>query len=98
MAAIIERKRSELDQICRRRGVLRLEIFGSATREDFTAESDLDFLVEFSGSPSLSDYLGLREDLQILFGREVDLVMPQAVRNPYIRAAIDRDRQLLYAA
>ncbi len=98
MAAIIESKRTDLDQICRHRGVRRIEIFGSATREDFTPESDLDFLVEFSGSPSLSDYLGLREDLQMLFGREVDLVMPKAVRNPYIRAAIERDRQLLYAA
>ena len=73
-------------------------LYGSAAREDFTPASDLDFLVEFSGSPSLTDYLGLREDLKLLFGREVDLVMPAAVRNPYIRATIERDRQLLYAA
>ena len=98
MAAIIESTRAELDEICRHRRVQRLELFGSAAREDFTPASDLDFLVEFSGSPSLSDYLGLREDLTSLFGREVDLVMPGAVRNPYIRAAIERDRQLLYAA
>jgi len=63
-----------------------------------TLASDLDFLVEFSGSPSLDDYLGLRENLRSLFGRDVDLVMSGAVRNPYIRAAIERDRQLLYAA
>ncbi len=62
---------------------------------DFTRASDLDFLVEFSGSASLHDYLGLRENLRSLFGRDVDLVMPGAVRNPYIRAAIERDRQLL---
>jgi uncharacterized protein len=98
VVAVIESRRIELDQICRHRGVRRLELFGSAAREDFTAASDLDFLVEFSGSPSLTDYLGLREDLKLLFGRAVDLVMPAAVRNPYIRATIDRDRQLLYAA
>jgi uncharacterized protein len=67
-------------------------------RGDFTPASDFDFLAEFSGSPSLTDYLGLREDLRSLFGREVDLVLPAAVRNPYIRATIERDRQLLYAA
>ena len=75
-----------------------LELFGSAAREDFTPASDLDFLVEFSGSPSLTDYLGLREDLKSLFEREVDLGMPGAVRNPHIRAIIERDRQLLYVA
>jgi uncharacterized protein len=78
--------------------VRKLELCGSATRDDFTAASDLDFLVEFSGNPSLADYLGLRDDLKLLLGREVDLVMPGAVRNPYIRAAIERDRYLLYAA
>ena len=98
MVAVIESRRTELDHICRHWGVRRLEVFGSAAREDFTPASDLDFLVEFSGSPSLTNYLGLREELKFLFGREVDLVMPGAVRNPYIRAAIERDRQLLYAA
>jgi hypothetical protein len=98
VVAVIESRRTELDEICRRRGVRRLELFGSAARDDFTPASDLDFLVEFSGGPSLTDYLGLREYLKLLFGREVDLVMPGAVRNPYIRATIERDRQLLYAA
>jgi uncharacterized protein len=79
-------------------GARRLELFGSAAREDFTPASDLDFLVEFRGSPSLTDYLELREDLKSPFEREADLVMPGAVRNPYIRATIERDRQPLYAA
>ena len=98
MAALIESRRTELERICRDWKVRRLDLFGSAAREDFTATSDLDFLVEFRDSPSLDDYLGLRESLQVLFGRDVDLVMPKAVRNPYIRASIERDRQPLYAA
>jgi predicted nucleotidyltransferase len=97
LAAVIENKRAELDEICRHWGVRRLELCGSATRDDFTAASDLDFLVEFSGNPSLTDYLGLRDDLKLLFRREVDLLMPGAVRNPYILATIERDRQLVYA-
>jgi uncharacterized protein len=98
LAAVIENKRAELAEICRHWGVRKLELCGSGTRDDFTAASELDFLVEFSGNPSLTDYLGLRDDLKLLFGREVDLVMPGAVRNPYMRATIERDRQLLYAA
>jgi uncharacterized protein len=96
--SLITSRRSELERICRRWGVRRFELFGSATRDDFTPASDLDFLVEFDSGGSLESYLGLRHDLEALFGRSVDLVMPAAIRNPYIRAAIDRDRQLVYAA
>ena len=95
-------KRVELGDVCRRYAVRRLELFGSAAREDFVpAESNLDFLVEFEpGDTRLAfdSYFGLKEDLATLFGRSVDLVMPSAVRNPYVRAEIERDRTLLYAA
>ena len=85
MVAVNESRRTELDQICRHRGVRRLRMLlmgGSAAREDFTPASDLDFLVEFSGSSSLTDYLGLPEDLKSLFEREVDLVMPRRSSQP----------------
>jgi len=98
MLAQVHQAQSQLRNICNRRHVRRLELFGSAAREDFGPESDLDFLVEFEATPDLKNYFGLKEDLEALFGRPVDLVMFQAVRNPYIRAAIARDRQLLYAA
>ena len=98
MRSLIKSRRSEVESVCRRWGVRRFELFGSATREDFSPASDLDFLVEFESGGSLESYLGLRNDLEALFGRAVDLVMPTAIRNPYVRAAIDRDRQLVYAA
>lgn len=91
----------ELGEVCRRRGVRRLELFGSAARDDFDAvESDLDFLVEFKpgDTHAFGSYFGLKEDLEALFSRPVDLIMAGAVRNPYVRAEIDRDRTLLYAA
>lgn len=92
---------SRLKEICLRRGVSRLEIFGSATRSDFDASrSDLDFLVEFdsrAAQTAFDNYFGLKEDLALLFGRPVDLVMPGAIRKPYVRAEIERDRALLYA-
>ena len=102
MRPLIETRLSEVEAACRRRAVRRLELFGSAARDDFNeATSDLDFLVEFDAAtelPALDRYFGLKEDLEALFGRPVDLVMPRAVRNPYVRAEMERDRQLLYAA
>lgn len=94
--------RDEIETLCRRFHVARLEIFGSAVRDDFDPErSDVDFLVEFApgASDSLFDsYMDLREELAKVLGRSVDLVMPGAIRNPYLRASIDSDRTLLYAA
>lgn len=98
MRTVVDNEQAELRRICERHSVRRLELFGSAVRNDFGRASDLDFLIEFNGVPGLEDYFGLKDDLEALFGRPVDLVMPGAVKNPYIRAAIDRDRQLLYAA
>ena len=81
----------------------RLEVFGSAARgADFDpARSDADFLVEFapgSDMPALRRFFGLAEDLEQLLGRHVDLVEPGAVRNPYLRASIDRVREVVYGS
>lgn len=91
----------EIERICRRFGVTRLAVFGSAATEDFDPErSDLDVLVEFSdGTDDLFDaYFGLREELEDIAGRPVDLVMASAVKNPYVLRSIAETRQDLYAA
>lgn len=92
---------SALGVICRARGVARLRIFGSALSDRFDdGRSDVDLLVEFvPGSADPFDaYFGLREDLESLFGRPVDLVMASAVRNPYFAASADAGAEDLYAA
>ena len=98
----IELHREELRALCRRPHVRRLDLFGSAARGDFDPEqSDLDFLVEFDrGAPQhpFEAYFGLKEALEELFARPVDLVEAGAVRNPYLEASIERSRQNLYAA
>jgi len=97
----IESKRLEINALCRRRRVQRLELFGSAVRDDFDpTHSDFDFLVEFDlqDARALDMFFGLKEELELLLGRSVDLIMPSAVRNPFVRAQIDSQRQLLYAA
>jgi hypothetical protein len=103
MHALIARHRADIAVLCRRYGVRRLEVFGSAARgTDFDpARSDADFLVEFEPGndlPFLQRYFGLQDALAHLLGRTVDLVELGAVRNPYIRASIDRARELVYGA
>jgi uncharacterized protein len=103
MHALIEQHRDAIADICRRFGVRRLEVFGSAARAiDFHPDtSDADFLVEFepgNGQPFLHRFFGLEAALSQLLGRPIDLVEPSAVRNPYIRASIDRAREIVYGA
>jgi hypothetical protein len=78
MIAEISSPREELRELCRRFHVRRLDLFGSATSADFDAEhSDLDFLVEFDPQApealSFKTFFGLKESLEALFGRSVDL-------------------------
>lgn len=99
----IEQHRAAIAELCRRYGVRRLDIFGSAARgEDFDpARSDADFLVEFepdSDLPPLDEFFGFQESLSQLLGRPVDLVEAGAVRNPYVLADINRSREAVYAA
>ena len=102
MIQVLRMRVGEIAEICRRFHVSRLDVFGSAAREtDFSDRSDIDLLVEYEAGhhpPSLTDYLDLRDSLQDLFGRNVDLVMAGAVDNPYVRAGIDRSREKLNGA
>lgn len=101
MVAIIEHKRTALAELCRRYEVERLYLFGSAAQGHFDAHrSDLDFLVSFVNREPTGEYadryLGFADDLERLFGRPVDLVTEQSIRNPYLRNEVESTRQLVY--
>ena len=103
MHAAISDKMDEVAGLCRHYGVARLEVFGSAARgTDFDPQSsDADFLVEFKlddGRAPLRQYFGFAEALRHTLGRPVDLVESGAAQNPFLRAAIDRSRELVYAS
>ena len=101
MMSLVTSNQDRLDALCRRFGVKRLELFGSASDGRFGDASDLDFLVVFDPSvpSSRADrYFGLLEALESLFSRPVDLVELEAIRNPYFRESVERSRTLLYAA
>ncbi|HXZ17995.1 MAG TPA: nucleotidyltransferase domain-containing protein [Roseiarcus sp.] len=102
MIADVASRRDELRDLCSRFGVRRLDLFGSAARGDFDpAQSDLDFLYEFEPKPPggyAEAFFGLKESLELLFGRPVDLVAAAAIRNPYFRESVEETRVPLYAA
>ena len=102
MVPIVAEHSAELESLCQRYSVLRLELFGSAaTGEYHPTDSDLDFLVEFQKLPPgghASAYFGLLDALDRLFGRPVDLIVDSAIENPYFRQSVDRTKELLYAA
>ena len=103
MHAAIADKKVKLAKICRRYGVIRLEVFGSAARGvDFDpATSDVDFLVEFDPDgdlPPLEQFFGLVDALSDVLGRPVELVENHAFRNRYLAASINASRELVYAS
>jgi uncharacterized protein len=79
-----------LAAFCRRWHIARLEVFGSIVRQDFRAESDIDFLVSFElgGGPEGFDWFQLQEELAQIVGRKVDVLDRRLVeqrRNLYRR-------------
>lgn len=86
---------------CRRHGVERLRVFGSILTDRFDPErSDVDFLVDFlpNNGDLFHDYFDLKDELERIVGRNVDLVDASAVRNPYFKASAFASAQDLYAA
>jgi predicted nucleotidyltransferase len=101
MASVLAPHLAEIPELCRRYGVARLELFGSAGTDAFDPErSDIDFLIEFDDDPTdlFRRYFGFKEALEALFGRPVDLVMVGAMRNPYFIESVNKTRRLIYEA
>jgi predicted nucleotidyltransferase len=100
MLPLIEENREKVALACRRLGVERLDLFGSAARNDFDdKQSDLDFVVRFvmPHDRGYADrYLELAEALESCFSRRVDLLTERSLRNPILKQAISMDRQTLY--
>ena len=102
MIPVIAVHQTEVEKLCREFHVQRLDLFGSALNDSFDSQrSDLDFLVEFDPLPPggyASSFFGLKDALEQLFGRPVDLVVASAIRNPYFRQSVEQNKALLYAA
>ena len=93
----------EIIALCKKHGVVRLEIFGSAARgADFDeTKSDVDLIVRFgerTTKTALSEFFDFQDDITKLVGRPVDLIEDVPIKNPYFKRSIDASRELVYAA
>lgn len=102
MLSTLEEKREQISRACDRHGVARLHVFGSALGDSFEpGSSDVDLLVRLGPMEPydrVDAYFGLLDELREILGAEIDLVMEDAVKNPYIARDIERTKQVLYAA
>ncbi len=100
--ALTPQQRQAITKACRRHRVARLHAFGSVVGSDYQpGVSDIDLLVEFEPCDAgalYKAYFSLLNELRLQLPAQVDLVMADAVRNPYIKASIEADKQMLYAA
>lgn len=102
MIVLVAQQQSAIAALCRRYGVVRLDLFGSAAAGQFDAtRSDLDFVAEFAQAEPTAAYadrfLDFAESLESLLGRKVDVVSENALRHSRLAQAIAASRQTVYA-
>jgi len=96
---LIESNIDRLFELCEKHKVKELYIFGSILTDKFRDSSDIDMLVQFYQidlNDYFDNYMELKENLEELFKRPVDLVENQAIKNPIFRRIVDREKQLIY--
>jgi uncharacterized protein len=96
---IVDRNIEDLKKLCLLYNVDTMYLFGSALNSSFNEKSDIDFLVKFNTielSNYFDNYIGFKESLEKLFGREVDLVEEQTLKNPILIQSINNSKSLIY--
>ena len=91
--------KEKLYELCMRYHVDRMYLFGSALTPNYDQQSDIDFLVRFQPielSLYFENYFNLKEQLKSLYGRDIDLLEEQALKNPILIQSINRTKQLVY--
>ncbi len=99
---MLKGKQDEIRLLCKKHRVMSFGVFGSAATGHFNETSDLDFLVDFdpalTATQKAAAFFGLKEDLESMFSRPVDLVTMSSLTNPYFRDSVLEERHSLYAA
>ena len=96
---VIEQNIDDLKRLCTTHHVEKMYLFGSALTSHYNSKSDVDLLVKFKNielSEYFDNYLNLKEKLKSLFGREVDLLEEQTLKNPILIKSINNSKQLIY--
>jgi len=92
---------TRLAALCRKHGIAKLSLFGSASRNELAPESDVDLMVEFlpDSRASLFDVAAMQDEFPSAFGgRKVDIVTPEILLNPHRRDSIVPDLKVIYEA
>ncbi len=99
LMGIIDKNIEDLKRLCTMYNVEKMYLFGSALNSNFNKESDIDLLVKFKYielSKYFDNYMDFKENLEKLFGRQVDLVEEQTLRNPILINSINKSKELIY--
>lgn len=95
----IEKHKPKIKKICETLPIKRLGLFGSILNENYTSKSDIDVLVLFEQNKDIdlfNDYFELKDKLEEMFNRPVDLVIDKNFRNPYFKKTVEKTRQIIY--
>ena len=96
---IIERHISDINKLCSTHRVKELYAFGSVLTEDFNNSSDIDLIVDFDPidvNQYADNYFDFKFSLEDILQTPVDLLEEKAIKNPYFRQVVDKQRQLIY--
>ena len=89
----------KIKTLCAKHKVNKLFVFGSVLKDTFTNESDIDFVVDFEKldlSDYADNYFDLKDQLESIFNRPIDLLEEKGIRNPYFRKQIENEKHLIY--
>ena len=96
---LVELHIDKIKALCAKHKVNKLFVFGSVLKDSFTHESDVDLVVDFETfelSDYADNYFDLKDQLESLFNRPVDLLEEKGIRNPFLRKQIDTEKLLIY--
>jgi len=99
MEAIIENNKASVYALCQRYNVDKLFVFGSASNGSFTADSDVDILIDITENDPVAKgetIMKLWSGLEHIFKARVDLLISGTIKNPYLQKQIDTTKQLVY--
>jgi len=97
--SVVEQNIDQISKLFKQYKVNTMYLFGSVLTNNFSSASDIDFLVKFGKvKPEnyFDNYIDLKQNLEKIFNRSVDLVEEQTVKNPVLRRSIDRNKKLIY--
>ncbi|MDD2551864.1 MAG: nucleotidyltransferase domain-containing protein [Dysgonamonadaceae bacterium] len=97
--SIIDKNMDKIRRLCEQHYVSQLSVFGSILTDKYNKNSDIDLLVNFSNidlQNYADNYFSLKQALEEIFMRQVDLLEDKAIKNPYLRKSIDSSKRLIY--